>query len=861
MFCTLKKYTAFFCFPFLALILLTEQSCSDSKETIASVFEIDASYLQKNVDNNATIFNIPVNTTLGISDWDVKTEVNWMFVTKKQDANGTSSIEVSVNANTKEKREATLKVSSKIKTYTISITQYGPNDVVVEADIQVKPYGGKDSEHQPGQDITNTYDGKFASDGAAPFHTPWGQSAHFPVTLEYYFRGDMEIDYLIYYTRSGNGNFGKVKIYTTTDQERKEYTLQGEYDFKEQNAPSRVSFPQSIKATGIKFEVSSGMGNFVSCDEMQFFKKNTDKTLDKQLLTVFTDITCTSLKTNVTDEAINALPVYFIRIAEALKNNNYGEWEKDFRIHEYHAYSNVEEWAEKLMTKKYSNLDNPTGISVNAGDEIIVLVGDTHGQDISMQCIWETGTEYVQTAASGDVYMLQSGVNKMTMKGQGQLFIMYNTNITSSNARPIKIHIPLGSGKVTGYFDLKEHKTDAKYSELLHKATHKYFCVRGEKIMFYFHRTKMLDYLPDNILSAINLWDDIIGWQQELMGIDDVRPTQVNNHLFAISPEGSYMWASDYQIGFVYTYLGNILLKDNVMASEDNAWGPAHEIGHIHQAAINWPRSTESSNNLFSNYIIYKLGKYKSRGRGLKALADARYTNNQAWYNMGDATHQNEDTETHMRMNWQLWNYYHRCGIKKDFWQTLFKLMREEENRIPESDPGKRQITFAKMASKAAGEDLSDFFSLWGFFEPVNAKISQYGDWDYNVTANMISEAKEFMHQYPKPKYAFQYIEDRKKNEFQPSDYRYTEVGDVGYYTQFTDNIKIQKNISASVSGQKVSISNGDEAVAFEICRDGNMIYFSNFFNFEVPASISIRGASLYAVQANGERKLLKDIQ
>ena len=40
------------------------------------------------------------------------------------------------------------------------------------------------------------------------------------------------------------------------------------------------------------------------------------------------------------------------------------------------------------------------------------------------------------------------------------------------------------------------------------------------------------------------------------------------------------------------------------MAAEDNAWGPAHEIGHVHQAAINWASSTESSNNLFSNYII-----------------------------------------------------------------------------------------------------------------------------------------------------------------------------------------------------------------------------------------------------------------
>ena len=101
----------------------------------------------------------------------------------------------------------------------------------------------------------------------------------------------------------------------------------------------------------------------------------------------------------------------------------------------------------------------------------------------------------------------------------------------------------------------------------------------------------MLEHVRNNILSAIELWDNIIGWEQELMGIDDVRPSQFNNHLFAISPEGSYMWASDYRIAFVYTYLGNILLYDNVMAAEDNAWGPAHEIGHIHQKAIDWARN------------------------------------------------------------------------------------------------------------------------------------------------------------------------------------------------------------------------------------------------------------------------------
>ena len=190
---------------------------------------------------------------------------------------------------------------------------------------------------------------------------------------------------------------------------------------------------------------------------------------------------------------------------------------------------------------------------------------------------------------------------------------------------------------------------------------------------------------------------------------------------------------------------------------------------------------------------------------------------------MGDATHQGEDTEIHMRMNWQLWNYYHRCGYKPDFWQTLFKLLRE--NRIVESNPGEGQLKFAMMASKAANENLTEFFDLWGFFEPVNETIEQYGTWNYVVTEQMIQEAKAFMAQFPAPKHAFQYL-----------------------------NVKITKTISYSRSGQQISITDGDEAVAFEVRKDNKLLYFSNAFHFTVPSSISLEGAGIYAVQADGKR-------
>lgn len=123
--------------------------------------------------------------------------------------------------------------------------------------------------------------------------------------------------------------------------------------------------------------------------------------------------------------------------------------------------------------------------------------------------------------------------------------------------------------------------------------------------------------------------------------------------------------------------------------------------------AIDWPSCTESSNNLFSNHILYKLGKYCSCGTelNLPKAADNRFTGedgtilkmtlseahcvlNSAWGNFGN-NYQGENAELHMRMNWQLWNYYHRCGHRPDFWQRLFKLM--QENQPVTDNPGEKE--------------------------------------------------------------------------------------------------------------------------------------------------------------------------
>lgn len=250
----------------------------------------------------------------------------------------------------------------------------------IEGDILIMPTGGQASEAQNGYGIEKTWDGD--TNPSNHYHSLWGTGTKFPVTLEYFFNGKADMDYIVYHTRNGNGNFGEFDLYIATESQP-EYVLYGSYDFKMQSASSRISLKETLKGvTKVKFVVKTGLGDgtgysYVSCSEMQFFTRNTS--MDEELLSVFTDLSCSVLKSGVTDEAIEALQPYFAKLARNLRDKVYTDYEKEFRIQEYQPYSDPIEWAEKLMTRKYTLLDNPTGITVKANDEILILVGDTYG--------------------------------------------------------------------------------------------------------------------------------------------------------------------------------------------------------------------------------------------------------------------------------------------------------------------------------------------------------------------------------------------------------------------------------------------------------------------------------------------------
>ncbi len=892
----ITKFLKNFAIVALSIGLPMLSSCADKDPepeptASGSEFVIDQKDKNQTFTVNGGSATVPVTTSIHNSKWYLSLEPadasSWISYSKTGPTGAKGEVQIRVSKNdTKADRRAVLKVATTTVRHEIVIQQWGSSDLHVEGDFAVKPIGATaDSESQfAGEKIASSYD----DDVTTFFHSNWsnGATARFPFNMTYRFNGSENIDYIEYVPRQGGGNgcIGEFEVHVCEDTQRSNYKKIGDYNFNFASSPGRVSLPAGLKPTAVKFVINSGAGNHVSCAEMRFFRYNTETTLDRQLLEVFTDITCSELKPGVTDEQIDALDPIFKRIADALRYNSYDELEKSFRIHEYNAYSNPTQWAEPLMTKIYSNWDNPMGIEVKKGEKVIILVGDTHGNNLSVQIVGEYQTDPSvsdswRPQGQGTFHSLRPGVNQIEADQAGQLFLMYTAVPSAATSKPIKVHVPLGQGTLAGYWDLKAHKTDDMFSKILDSTSSKYFCVVGDRMILYFKR----NLFKRKIVDAINQWDKIITWQQNFMGIEDVRPALWNNHIAGISLEkgtGGYMWASDWVMGFVEYKISSedIMGLNNFNKQADNAWGPAHEMGHVNQKAINWASTTESSNNLFSNYVLEQFGAYNSRGRGLQYRFDAVYERNHSWASMLNTAADGpgipsqssgklfpetdgEDTGIHMRMNWQLYLYFHKVLKKTDFFGKVFKYMRELG--LNETDDcGRKQLEFALACSLAAGRDLTDFFEAWGFFKAHTSKVSQYGTYDYKVTPSKITEVKTQMAKLPKPDHAFEYIEDRSLGNKKPGDFPFDNIGELGYITTFEKNPAIASNAKATISGRKVTTTGCDNAVALEVrvksgSDYGDIRYASNYKSFTIPTKINISGCALYAVRANGERVYL----
>ena len=588
-------------------------------------------------------------------------------------------------------------------------------------------------------------------------------------------------------------------------------------------------------------------------------------------MSFYKDILCTQLKDEYAsmsdDELKTAMNIYgdeLTNMALKIKNSTWKEYEKEFRVQTYEPYSDVDVWAKRLIMTTYSYLSNPTGIYANSGDLVYIFVGEDIPENATLQI-----DRVYMNATSGVRSDLKKGMNIIPVgRGNSMLYILYTVDTTGNQllADYDSLNIHIEGGVLNGYWDRDRHTDDDWVKITKDLATYKYIQVKGHKVMLNMDKATLTasNCVPKKITECIGWWDTMVEWQHQLMGfeIDGTLERFNNLHVARTREDATTMSSGAYNTNYPPHTLAGIMSYEKMM-NGCNFWGPAHEVGHANQGAINMIGNTEVSNNLFSNMVLYKFGRYMSRG-GIISETSKNYEDAVPY------SYQMNINIMHMtRMFWQLYLYYHVVGNNTEFFPRLFIALRE--------DPIKKQtgstvnygsndlLKFAEKCCEVAQEDLTDFFNAWGFFVPMNRiTIGDYGNYILTSTQTMINKTKEKLATYPKKAGAIEFIEDRivhypRTDGIEGNrlaiDYNVGEAGDLGQFTAYLpDSLKTKATgYVYSKFGKKVTFSKGTGAVGFRFySMADSLLTFCNTYEYTLPDNIATQELKMVAVSADG---------
>ena len=599
----------------------------------------------------------------------------------------------------------------------------------------------------------------------------------------------------------------------------------------------------------------------------------------------FEDVACTQLKPEyqaMSDEELTAaltevkMPELMISTALKVKNASWAKYEQDFRIHSYKAYSDATYWNNKMMSSGGSYMGNPTGIyAKNDGDELFVFVDSDIPSDATLYFAGCVENELIYNAQTGT--RLVKGLNVIEGVKDALYYIVYTADTKSMKKTldqwpDMKIHIE--GGVVNGYYDVSRH-SDADYQAILKAATHKRFTVRGGHSLFNLKTASYKTVFPKSVDKSICWFDSVAVWEKELMGMcesvasgkkagypwyltggEAIYPIYYNNPNFAIEGEpedAGYANSTPYRT----SYNGIDCIKNclNALNPKMDDWCAGHECGHNNQQAINLEGCTEASNNVFSNLVRYLDGLNTSGGSTLSTVM-AEYARHEPFYF--------RDVNSRLRFFWNFYLYYHLGQKNTSFYPELFKALRKDPlvnyNTANNNNGG---LKFVRKVCEIAQEDLTDFFEIWGFFEPIKrTTIEDYGSHPIAVTQATINSTKANIAKYEKKNREIIFVEDRadyvlstgflqaagkKRND---SDL----VGQCGELGQFTSYWPGGCAPSEYVYYQSDSLYaiEGEGGLGFLMLdAENNIKYASNSKNLCIPSSIG-QDFTIYSYDADG---------
>jgi hypothetical protein len=726
---------------------------------------------------------------------------NDAWLTTRRMDNGNTAIFAQSNYNMAS-RQGTITFKSEDGTVVrkLTVTQTGFD----ASDRSIPIASGTASNYQSGEGIERSFDGDYAT----LYHSNYNSQNQFPITLTYTLKEVSHVDYAVYTPRQDgnvNGNFQEV---TVSYQVGNKWTTLATLNFEGSSAASRIPFGDNgvddVKA--VRFVVKSGTNGFASCSEMEFYTKN--NFMEELLHTYFTDNLCTQLREGVTAQEIEQIPVAEIRnMAKAMLAGTYST---EFRIGEFTAFRPLTDLQGELKNSYlYNNHENPTGITFDEDESVIVMVEGIGEQPVALQV-----RNFGPTVFASSTYALQNGINVIKVSNKGNGYINYYT--TSWKTAP-KVKMHFLNAKEQGYFSPKyKGHTNDDWKRLLANAKGDCLDMHGEFTDCVFPVSSFKANCPNDGEWLMAIYDSIISVERDIMGIYKYKHEFPNRQCaITVATSGGLYHASN--DGFCVPVNA---LRDPTSRTHYDVWGAAHEYGHQNQTqGLRWIGLTEVTNNIMSAYVEHKL-----RTDGYHRLENE--SNGFRYYDFFEYNvmkggqfipHAHNDVFCTLVPFWQLLIYTRIAGIQPDAYPELYETLRNQSALSSMSD-GQHQVNFMKQWCHITKTNFLPYFKQVGMFKTVDESISDYSTRQLTITQAMLDALEKEINaaNYPEPPAAFCYI-------------------DVNNYPAFRDKAALVENTvgkGCSVSGNTVRIQHNQwkNVVGFETYKaDGTLLHMTNY--------------------------------
>ena len=488
-----------------------------------------------------------------------------------------------------------------------------------------------------------------------------------------------------------------------------------------------------------------------------------------------------------------------------------GTYSTEFRLGEFTAVRPLGELNNELHNSYwYNNHENPTGITFDEDENIIVMAEGIGSQSVALQ-VRNFGPEVFASSS----YPLQNGINVIKVTNRGNGYINY---YTSDWKTAPKVTLHFLNAKEQGYFSPKyKGHTNTDWKRLLANAKGDCLDMHGEFCDAVFPVSSFKANCPNDGEWLMATYDSIISVEREIMGIFKYKH-EVPNRQCAITVAtsgGLYHASND---GFCVPV--NALRDPTSNISHFDFWGAAHEFGHQNQTqGLRWIGLTEVTNNIMSAYVQHKL-----QANGYHRLENEssgfRYYDYFEYNIMKGGQfipHANGDVFCTLVPFWQLLVYTRIAGIQPDAYPELYETLRKQ-TALSSMNDGQHQVNFMKQWCHITKTNFLPFFKQVGMFKTVNESISDYSTRQLTITQAMLNSLENEINaaNYPEPPAGFCYI-------------------DVNNYPAFRDKAALVENTvgkGCTVSGSTVRIQHSQwkNVVGFETYKaDGTLLHMTNY--------------------------------